>query len=81
MVVGAAVLLATYAGFYAALLAPAEIGDGGLAHWSGCRIPAYRAGGRFAETAFRPAHWVDRQIRPDYWAWHEETCDDPLGPL
>jgi len=79
IVVGIVLLLAAYVGSYLALLDPIEVGDGGLYRWSSCRVPAYRAGSDFADAVFRPAAWVDRQVRPDYWAWREEVWESPAG--
>jgi hypothetical protein len=30
-------------------------------------LPRYRTGGDIAEVTFAPAHWIDRQIRPEHW--------------
>ena len=73
IVVGVALTVVTYVGAYAALLNPVWYGDVSLHRSAGRRFPAYRAGGEFAETAFRPASWVDQRVRPHYWAWHEDT--------
>src|SRR4051812_93803 len=66
-------LLVAYAGSYAVLLAPCELAEGGSHRMNVCRVPTYRAGGEFAHPVFRPAHWADLKLRPDYWAWHEEV--------
>jgi hypothetical protein len=71
IVVGIVLLVVAYVISYAALLDPAEWGYGGLHRMIVGRDPAYRAGGEFADTAFRPALWVDQHVRPDYWATHE----------
>jgi len=35
----------------------------------------YRCGGPTAETFFAPVHWLDRQIRPDYWTYTADADD------
>ena len=72
MAVGIVLLLGGYVLSYTALLDPGEFGEGGAWSMPYCRVPAYRAGGDFAAAAFRPAVWVDRQVRPGYWAWRVE---------
>jgi hypothetical protein len=79
MAVGLVLVLLAYIVSYAVLLDPGEIASGGLWRMNVCRVPAYRAGGEFAGTAFRPALWVDRHIiRPSYWDWREEVYKPPL---
>ena len=31
-------------------------------------IPGYRISAPAVTTFFRPANWIDRKIRPDYWS-------------
>ena len=50
-----AMLLLAYFGSYYGLLTPRGY------------PPLYRFGGRWAEAAFRPAWWIDRQVRPKEW--------------
>jgi hypothetical protein len=36
-------------------------------------VPQYRIRERWVETAMRPALWIDRQIRADYWTTIEHS--------
>jgi hypothetical protein len=77
IVVGIVLLLVAYAGSYMALLDPGEIAEGGLERMNVCRLPFYRVRGEYVWDFYRPAHWVDRQVQPDYWAWRVEPPDQP----
>jgi hypothetical protein len=72
IVVGIALFLVAYAGSYLALLSPGEFAVGGSYRMDVCRFPSYRVGGEYAHDFYRPAHWADRRVRPDYWAWRVE---------
>ena len=67
VLVGSALL--AYLGAYFAMLQPANLTilDGASGYRG--RLPAYRMGGSVTATAFRPLLWLDKQIRPRYWAW------------
>ena len=67
-VIAIVLALVIYAGSYTALLDPSESPIANISPMTMRRHPAYRAGGDFAEAVFRPAAWVDRQLRPGYWA-------------
>ena len=62
--IAAALLVALYATAYLANMTL----DFDYAEPHMWRIPKYRVGGRFAEIAFAPAHWVDVMLRPALWA-------------
>ena len=70
MVVLAAI---AYLGLYALLLRPdtfVPCSLGSHFQWH-LRVPRYRVGGAAAEIAFEPLAWLDRKLRPNYWARQE----------
>src|SRR5262249_42855409 len=71
-------LLVAYGVSYVVFLSPGESANGGLHRMVMRRYPAYRGGGAFTATVFRPALWVDHRVRPDYWDTREVMA--PLQP-
>jgi len=67
---GIVFVLATYVGLYVSLLQPDIFIPCSLnSHFQmHLRAPRYRVGGTAAEIAFRPLSYLDRKIRPHYWA-------------
>jgi len=58
-----------YVAGYAALLAPMVVvheSSGGLAFVE--RHVGYRMEGQAVSMMFAPIHWMDRKVRPGYWA-------------
>jgi|HubBroStandDraft_6_1064221.scaffolds.fasta_scaffold622305_1 hypothetical protein len=62
--------LATYSGLYVTLSQPDTFIPCSLnSHFQMLlRAPHYRVGGAAAEIAFGPLSWLDRKLRPNYWA-------------
>jgi len=56
-----------YVGLYYGLVVPTENWHHPL-YITGERIPKYRIGGRVADVMFRPAHEIDRFMRPRLWS-------------
>lgn len=68
VLVAFALIIVAYVAGYFAMLRPADIvvldGEVGLR----VRVPVYEVSGSAPRTLFRPALWVDRQVRSRYWA-------------
>jgi hypothetical protein len=63
-------LAVAYCGLYASLLqphtfVPCSLNSHFQLHLS---VPHYRVGGAAAEIAFGPLAWLDRKLRPNFWA-------------
>jgi hypothetical protein len=74
-----ALLGLAYVGSYIVLLSPMP------SPWEGePNDAAYRAGGNAAETVFVPLEWIDRRVRPGYWADPPKNFvplhSDPIPP-
>jgi hypothetical protein len=63
-------VVVAYFGLYASLLQPDTFVPCLLnSHFQWhLRVPRYRVGGTAAEIAFGPLSWLDRKLRPNYWA-------------
>ena len=64
-----------YIGFYLANLRPCTfVNEGHLGIViDGYREADYAVGGAISHAVFAPAHWLDRQVRPNYWT---DASDD-----
>ena len=68
VVIAISCLMCAYVSGYFKSLHPAiHITHTGGGLVSGHRETDYRSDGPFVHVLFAPIHWVDRQVRPDYW--------------
>jgi len=75
--IGFLVVSSLYGGAYDATIQPVGWGRMGMWH-------TYMIGGYYlpwgAQRFFAPAHWIDRQLRPDKWADSDATLTVPDAP-
>lgn len=82
-------LVGGYLGSYVVLMEPETVehivNDGMTETIQSERLPSYRLESVWMGTAFAPVHWLDGQIRPEYWALSEPQIvwqiDPPGGTL